>query len=287
LKESSSYFGEKIEMNDLINELTEKARLVRRDILRMIHLAGDGHPGPSLSVVEIVTALYFGIMRVDPKNPKWQERDRFILSKGHACPALYAVLARLGFFQLDELPGLRSLESILQGHPDMNKTPGIDTTSGSLGNGISIGLGMALAGRLRGQNYFTYVVTGDGELEEGVVWEAMMAAAHYHVARLITVIDNNEMQSGGPVAKISGLYPILPKLEAFGWHCQEIDGHDFSEILNSIELAQREESKPSVILAHTIKGKGVPFMIGDNSWHKRVPTKEELQEALLALGGTR
>jgi transketolase len=274
-------------MSDRIKELTETARLIRIDLVRMIHLAKDGHPGPSLSVVDILTALYFGIMRIDPKNPQWPERDRCILSKGHACPALYAILARLGFFSPHELPGLRSLESMLQGHPDMNKTPGIDTTSGSLGNGISIGLGMALAGRIKGRDYTTYVITGDGELEEGVVWEAMMAAQHYRLGRLITIIDNNEMQSGGPVEKISGLYPILPKLKAFGWHCQEIDGHNFAEILKSIQLAQAEEERPSVILAHTIKGQGVPFMIGDNSWHKRVPTESELKEAMAALGGDR
>lgn len=274
-------------MDERIAKLKKIARTLRQDVMRMIHLAGDGHPGPSLSVTDIIVALYFDIMNIDPSNPSWKDRDRLVLSKGHSCPAVYAALARRGYFSIEELPGLRSLASMLQGHPDMNKTPGIDTTSGSLGNGISIGLGMALAARLRDQKYFTYVVTGDGELEEGVVWEAMMAAAHYQVGRLITVVDNNEMQSGGPVAKISGLYPILPKLKAFGWHCQEIDGHDFGEILNSIELAQREESKPSMILAHTIKGKGVPFMIGDNSWHKRVPTEAQLKEALLALGEDR
>jgi len=272
-------------MDGHIEKLTETARLLRQDIVRMIHLAGDGHPGPSLSVADIVVALYFEVMHIDPSNPRWPERDRFILSKGHACPALYAALARLGYFSLDELPGLRSLESMLQGHPDMNKTPGIDSTSGSLGNGISVGLGMALAGRLKGQDYYTYVVTGDGELEEGVVWEAMMAAKHYNVGRLVVFIDNNEMQSGGPVDKVSGLYPILPKVEAFGWHCQEINGHDFVEILGALERAKAETEHPSVILAHTVKGQGVPFMIGDNSWHKRVPTEEELKEAMIALGG--
>jgi len=274
-------------MNNRIKKLTETARLVRRDIVKMIHLAGDGHPGPALSVVDIITALYFHTMRCDPKNPRWPERDRFILSKGHACPALYAVLARLGFFSLDELPGLRSLGSMLQGHPDMNKTPGIDSTSGSLGNGISVGLGMALAGRLKGQDYYTYVVTGDGELEEGIVWEAMMSAKHYNVGRLVVIIDNNEMQSGGPVDKVSGLYPIFPKCKAFGWHCQEINGHDFVEILDAIKRAKAETAQPSIILAHTVKGQGVPFMIGDNSWHKRVPTEEELKEAMIALGGDR
>lgn len=278
---------ETLPMEERLEKLKEIARTLRQDVIRMIHLAGDGHPGPSLSVADIVAALYFEVMHIDPKNPQWEDRDRFVLSKGHACPVVYAALAHRGYFSVEQLPGLRSLESMLQGHPDMNKTPGIDTTSGSLGNGISIGLGMALAGRLRRRDYYTYVVTGDGELEEGVVWEAMMAAQHYHAGRLIAIIDNNEMQSGGPVEKISGLYPLLPKLQAFGWHCQEIDGHDFSEILDSIKQAKAEDERPSIILAHTVKGQGVPFMIGDNSWHKRVPTEGELKEAIRALGGDR
>ncbi len=272
-------------MDKRIEELKETARLIRRDVVRTIHLAGDGHPGASLSVADIVTALYFEVMRIDPARPDWPDRDRFILSKGHACPTVYAALSRLGYFAPEELPGLRSLKSMLQGHPDVNKTPGIDSTSGPLGNGIGMGLGMALAGHVRGKDYFTYVITGDGELEEGVVWEAMMAAKHYKVGRLIVIIDNNEMQSGGPVNEVSGLYPILPKCEAFGWHCQEIDGHDFYQILGAIESAKAELDRPSVILAHTIKGQGVPFMIGDNSWHKRVPTAEELDKAMMALGG--
>jgi transketolase len=268
-----------------IKELENTARLLRRDVLEMIFHAGDGHPGPSLSVADIVTALYFETLRIKPADPAWPERDRFILSKGHACPVLYAALARLGFFPQTELAGLRSLSSMLQGHPDMNKTPGIDTTSGSLGNGISIGLGMALAARMKNLDYSVYVVTGDGELEEGVVWESLMAAVKYRVGNLIVIIDNNGMQSGGSLGSISGLEPIMPKLEAFGWHCQEIDGHDFREILHALNEALTNKQQPSVILAHTVKGQGVPFMIGDNSWHKRVPTEEELHVALQALGG--
>ena len=272
-------------MENTIQKLKDTARLLRRDVLEMIYHAGDGHPGPSLSVADIVTALYFNVLHIDPDNPDWPGRDRFILSKGHACPVLYAALARLNFFPVSELAGLRSLPSMLQGHPDMNKTPGIDTTSGSLGNGISIGLGMALGARIKKLDYAVYVVTGDGELEEGVVWEAMMAAAKYKVGNLIVIIDNNGMQSGGSLKSISGLEPIMPKLEAFGWHCQEIDGHDFPEILQAVDKALAKKQQPSVILAHTIKGQGVPFMIGDNSWHKRVPTEEELRVALQALGG--
>ena len=259
------------------------ARQLRRDVVTMIHLAGDGHPGPALSVADLVAALYFKVLRVNPAEPHWAGRDRFILSKGHACPTLYAALARRGFFSPEVLPSLRSLGSILQGHPDMKKTPGIDSTSGSLGNGISIGLGIALAARVTRHDYFTYVIVGDGEIQEGVVWEAAMAAFHYQVGRLIVFVDHNGQQSGGAVSQMSGLCPILPKWEAFGWHCQEIDGHDLRAILTAIERAQAEADRPSCIVARTVKGKGIPFMEADNSWHKRVPTKDELDRALASL----
>lgn len=208
-------------MKNDIQELEEIARLIRIDVITMIYKAGDGHPAPALSVTDLIVALYFNIMKVDPLNPDWENRDRFILSKGHACPALYAALARKGYFSRSELTGLRSLGSNLQGHPDMNKTPGVDSTSGSLGNGVSIGLGMTLAGRLFGRDYFTYVITGDGEIQEGVVWEAAMSAKKYKAGRLIVFVDNNGVQSGGPIDQVSGLNPILPKWKAFGWHCQE------------------------------------------------------------------
>jgi transketolase len=266
-----------------IQALEEQARQLRRDVVTMIHLAGDGHPGPALSVLDIVTALYFNVMRVNPVDPQWEKRDRFILSKGHACPTLYAALARRGFFSPDLLPTLRRLGSILQGHPDMKKTPGIDSTSGSLGNGVSIGLGMTLAGRVNKEDYFTYVIVGDGEIQEGVVWEAAMAAVHYKAGRLIVFVDHNGQQSGGPVAQVSGLCPVLPKWEAFGWHCQEIDGHDMRAILTAVDLAQMEATRPSCIVARTVKGRGIPFMEMDNSWHKRVPTKDELGKALASL----
>ena len=272
-------------MKEKIRQLEEIARLIRIDVVTMIYKAGDGHPGAALSATDLITALYFHIMNVDPHNPGWQDRDRFILSKGHGCPALYAALARMGYFPQSDLPGLRSLESHLQGHPDMNKTPGIDFTSGSLGNGVGIGLGMALAGRFFGRDYFTYVITGDGEIEEGVVWEAAMSAKKYKTGRLIVFVDNNGIQSGGTIDQVSGLNPILPKWESFGWHCQEINGHDFAEIIRAAENAKADTYRPSLILAHTVKGQGVPFMIGDNSWHKRVPTKEQFEEAMRALNG--
>jgi transketolase len=266
--------------------LADMARLLRSDVVTMVHLAGDGHPGPALSIADIVAALYFGnAMRIDPDNPLWPQRDRLILSKGHACPVVYAALARRGFFSVDVLPSLRSLGSMLQGHPDMHKTPGIDMTSGSLGNGISLGLGMAVAGRYNHDDYQVYVITGDGELQEGIVWEAAMAAVHYRAGRLVVFVDHNGLQSGGEVGKIAGLLPILPKWEAFGWHCQEIDGHDLEAILGAIQEAREETERPSLILARTVKGKGVPFMEHDNSWHKRVPTKEECDAAVKALGG--
>ena len=272
-------------MKNDVRQLEEIARLIRIDVVTMIHKAGDGHPGPALSATDLIVALYFNIMNVDPANPGWELRDRFILSKGHACPALYAALARKGYFPQSDLIGLRSLESHLQGHPDMNKTPGIDSTSGSLGNGVAIGLGMTLAGRLLGRDYYTYVITGDGEIQEGIVWEAAMSAKKYKAGRLIVFVDNNGIQSGGSIDQVSGLNPILPKWEAFGWHCQEIDGHDFAQILRAAENAKANTEQPSLVLAHTIKGKGVPYMIGDNSWHKRVPTKEQFEEAMRALGG--
>ncbi len=266
-----------------IAELSAHGRQIRRDLVTMIHKAGDGHPGPALSIADLVTALYFKVLRVRPENPTWEGRDRFILSKGHACPILYAALARRGFFSVDLLPTLRSVGSILQGHPVMHKTPGVDSTSGSLGNGISIGLGMTLGARVNGLDYFTYVIAGDGEIEEGIVWEAAMAAAHYRAGRLIVFVDHNGYQSGGPVSSVSGLGAILPKWEAFGWHCQEIDGHDYRAILTAVGIAQGESERPSCILAHTKKGKGIPFMEADNSWHKRVPTRAELDAALEAL----
>ncbi len=272
-------------MDDTIRRLEEIARLIRIDIVTMIHKAGDGHPGAALSAADLITALYFHVLHIDPAHPNKKDRDRFILSKGHACPALYAALARRGYFPPADLVRLRTLDCHLQGHPDMNKTPGVDFTSGSLGNGIAIGLGMVLAGRITGLDYFTYVVTGDGEIQEGIVWEAAMSAKKYQAGRLIVFVDNNGIQSGGPVDQVSGLNPILPKWEAFGWHCQEIDGHNFGQILDAVDKAKAHAEQPSLILAHTIKGQGIPFMIGDNSWHKRVPTVEEYREAMRVLGG--
>jgi len=275
------------QMGEDVNALEDIARQIRVDVVTTIHQAGDGHPGPALSIADILVALYFAVMRVDPSNPSWPDRDRFVLSKGHGCVALYAVLARRGFFSPDVLPTLRALGSILQGHPDVNKTPGLDATSGSLGHGLSIGLGMAMAARLQGREYSVFVLTGDGELEEGIVWEAAISARTLDAGKLIAIVDFNHFQSGCPLEDNRGLLPILPKWQAFGWHCQEVDGHNIEHVIDAVRIAQRETEAPSMILAHTIKGKGVPFMEGDNSWHKRVPTAAELSEALAALGGSR
>jgi transketolase len=264
-------------------KLKEIAREIRKDIVTMVHLAGDGHPGPALSITDLVTALYFQIMKINPKKPNWPDRDRLILSKGHACPAIYSTLARLGLFSREILPSLRSLGSILQGHPDMKKTPGIDMTTGSLGHGLSIGAGMAMAARLSGSHYYLYVIMGDGELNEGIVWEAATTAVHYQLGHLIAFIDNNGYQSGGTLEEVSGMGAILPRFEIAGWHCQEIDGHNFSQIIGAVEEAKRMPDRPSVIVARTIKGKGVPFMENDNSWHKRVPTREQMEAAMKIL----
>ena len=270
--------------NGSVEQLQAIASQLRLDVVRMVHDAKDGHPGPALSAIDMITTLYFREMNIDPANPQWADRDRFILSTGHACPALYAALARKGYFSVDECKGLRGMGCLLQGHPCMKKTPGVDMTSGSLGNGLSIGVGMAIAGKYRKKSYNTYVILGDGEIQEGIIWEAAMCAKRYQLNNLIVFVDHNGWQSGGQVEEISGLLPILPKWEAFGWHCQAIDGHDFAQIITAIENA-RKTTGPSVISAKTVKGKGLPYMENDNSWHKRVPTDEELSVAVGILGG--
>ena len=266
--------------------LQDCARRIREDVVEMVYRTKDGHPSPSFSVAEILAALYFHILRIDPENPKWKDRDRFILSKGHACPALYAALARRGYFSPDELTTLRYLHSNLQGHPYEPKTPGLDSTTGSLGNGVSIGLGMAMAARIRKQDYRVYVVVGDGELGEGLIWEAAMAAGHHKMANLTVFVDNNNYQSGGTVGEISGPYPIAEKWADFGWHTQTIDGHDIAQILEAVERAKLVVDRPSVIVAKTVKGQGLSFMVGDNTWHKRVYTDAEYEQAMVELGGT-
>jgi transketolase len=264
-------------------QLKKMAANVRMDAIEMIYKSGDGHPAPSLSAADIVTALYFGVMNIRPQEPLWEKRDRFILSKGHACPALYAALGLRGFFPRESYPTLRKMGSILQGHPDMKKTPGVDMTAGSLGNGLGAGFGMAMASRLMNAGFRTYVVCGDGELGEGIIWEAALAIAKYGLDNLTLFIDNNGMQSGGGVEEVGGVTRIGEKFAAFDWQVLEIDGHDMKEILSAIEKAHSTKGIPTCIVAKTVKGKGVSFMEHNNAWHKRVPTPEEYDMAMSAL----
>lgn len=266
-----------------IPELQEKARAIRRDIVRMVGEAGSGHPGGSLSAADIVTALYFGVMRHRPQDPRWPERDRFVLSKGHACPVLYAALAESGYFPVEELWTLRKFGSILQGHPDMKKTPGVEISTGSLGQGIAAAVGMALAGKTDNAGYHVYTMIGDGEAQEGEVWEAAMAAAHYRLDNLTMIQDFNGLQIDGANCDVMGVCPLPDKWRAFGWHVMEIDGHDLKQILDALAPEQRVEGKPTAIIARTIKGKGVSFMENVVDWHGKAPSKEQVEQALAEL----
>lgn len=265
---------------EIIQELKSKAQIIRRHIIEMITEAGSGHPGGSLSSADIVTALYFHIMNVDSQNPNWPERDRFILSKGHAAPVLYAALAEKGFFAKDELLKLRKTGSMLQGHPDMKVTPGLDMTTGSLGQGLSAANGMALTAKLDNKSYRVYVVMGDGEIEEGQIWEAAMTAAHYKLDNLTAFVDYNGLQIDGPIKEVMSPGDIQKKFEAFGWNAIDIDGHDMKQIINAVEKAKSVKGKPTVIVAKTVKGKGVPFMENQVGWHGKAPTTEQAKEVL-------
>jgi transketolase len=265
--------------------LKAMATKLRCTVLRMISQAGSGHPGGSLSAADLITYLYFHQLRVDPKDPQWPGRDRFVLSKGHCCPVWYAALAERGFFSVDTLWSLRDIGSILQGHPDMEKTPGVDMTSGSLGQGLSVGAGMALGAKLAQRDYRVYVMLGDGELQSGQVWEAAMAAAHYHLDNLVAIVDNNRIQCDGPTGAIMRVEPIAPRWETFGWHVVEIDGHSFPQIHNAFWATTTADGRPKVIVAATTKGKGVSFMEGDHQWHGQAPNEEQTRAALRELEG--
>ena len=269
---------------ELIAELERKANGLRCDVVKMCYHAGSGHPGGSLSAADMVAALYFHFLRLDPGNPKWEDRDRFIMSKGHACPVLYAALCRRGFFPEEVLWTLRRFGSPLQGHPDMKSTPGLDMTSGSLGNGLSIGVGMTLGGRIAGKDFRVYVMLGDGELQEGLVWEGAMAASHFRLDRLTALVDYNKLQIDGENREVMNLEPLVGKWQQFGWHTIEIDGNDMAQVVRAIEEAQRTGGRPTCIIGHTIKGKGVSYMEGAAEWHGRAPTQEELERALAELG---
>ncbi|MEW5936705.1 MAG: transketolase [Candidatus Thermoplasmatota archaeon] len=272
--------------DEVIAELEEKARKIRMHIVEMVYRAGSGHPGGSLSAADILVALYFNAMRHDPKNPGWKERDRFVLSKGHAAPALYACLAEAGYFPLEYLTTLRRLGSPLQGHPDMRKTPGVEASTGSEGQGLSMGIGMALAARLDRMLCKVYVMLGDGECDCGQTWEAAMSAAFFKLDNMVAIVDRNMLQLDGPTEHIMSLEPLVDKWKAFGWHVIEIDGHDLKDILGAFEEAGEVKGKPSVIIAHTIKGKGVSFMEGAVAFHGKAPNKEQYEQAMGELGGS-
>lgn len=266
-------------------ELQVIAKRIRREIIEMIGAAGSGHPGGSLSAVEILVELFFSRMRIDPKNPKWADRDRFILSKGHAAPVLYAIMAEAGYpdTPIDKLNTLRKLGSMYQGHPDIRFIPSLEASSGSLGEGLSLALGMGIAARLDGRPSRTYVMLGDGESQEGQVWESAMAGAFHKVDNVVAIVDYNRIQLDGFVKDIMDVAPLADKWRAFGWHTLEIDGHDFPAIRKAFDEAEATKGKPTCLVAHTIKGKGVSFMENNPKFHGVAPTPDEVKLALQEL----
>lgn len=267
-----------------VTELKEVARNLRRHVVEMIATAGSGHPGGSLSAADIITALYFRVLRYDPHNAQWPDRDRFILSKGHAAPILYAALAEGGYFPVEELLTLRKLDSRLQGHTDRNLTPGVEMSAGALGQGLSFSVGVALAARLDRRDYRVYVLLSDGECDEGQTWEAALSAAHFKLDNLVAIVDCNRLQLSGWTRDIMNLEPFAQKWQAFGWHTIEIDGHDLDGILAALQECQNMKAKPTVVIAHTTKGKGVSFMENNVAFHGKPPTPEEAEKALKELG---
>ena len=268
---------------DTITSLQNQAKTLRQDIIRMIATANSGHPGGSLSAIDIITVLYFNVLKHNPSEPEWADRDRFILSKGHAAPALYAALARTGYFPVEQLSMLRKMGSPLQGHPEKGKLQGIEASTGSLGQGVSIGAGIALAGRLDQKDYRAYVLMGDGESNEGQVWEAALFAAHYKIDHLTVILDNNRQQLDGWTEEILNTNSLAEKWRAFQWHVIEIDGHNFEAILSAFHEAQTVSGKPTIIIAHTTKGKGVSFMENNLEFHGMAPNAEQTKLALQEL----
>ena len=266
-----------------VKEMEAVAKRQRRHIITMIGRAGSGHPGGSLSAVEIVTALYFRVLRHKPQDPGWSDRDRFILSKGHAAPMLYAVLAECGYFPVGELTTLRRLDTRLQGHTDCTVTPGVEMSAGALGQGLSFAIGVALAGRLNSQKYKVYVLLGDGECNEGQVWEGAMAAAHFKLDNLVAIVDNNGQQIDGWNREVMNLEPFSEKWQSFGWRVIEVDGHDLTQLIQAFDQAKLVKGQPVVIIAHTIKGKGVSFMENNPDFHGKAPNAEEVEIALKEL----
>lgn len=268
-----------------MNNLTEVTKEMRIDILEMITAAGSGHPGGSLSACDIIATLYFEKMNIDPVRPNWKDRDRFVLSKGHAAPALYAALAQKGYIPKSDLLTLRKIDSYLQGHPEMKYTNGVDISTGSLGQGLSIANGMALAAKLDQKNYYVYVLLGDGEIQEGQIWEAAMSSSHYRLNNVIALLDYNGLQIDGSNEEIMSLTPIDQKFKSFGWKVIEIDGHDTSQISQAIDEAKQQMEKPTIIIANTIKGKGVSFMEHKGSWHGTAPNQQQCNTAIKEIRG--
>ena len=263
-----------------IEELKLKAQAIRKDIIEEVYCAQSGHPGGSLSRADIMAVLYFNELRIDEKNPKWEDRDRLVLSKGHCSPALYASLAERGFFEKEDLKKFRKLDSNLQGHPDLNKVLGVDMTSGSLGQGLSVANGMAISGKMDKKNYRVYCIVGDGEIEEGQIWEAAMTANKYKLDNLCVIVDNNNLQIDGTIEEVMSSYPIDKKFESFGFNVINIDGHNYEQILDAFKQAKSVKEKPTCIVAKTIKGKGVYFMENNAEWHGKAPNEEQFKIAV-------
>ena len=263
-----------------INFLQEKAKEIRRGIIEQVYKAQSGHPGGSLSIADILTVLYFKEMNIDVKNPQWEDRDRLVLSKGHCSPALYSCLANKGYFEKEKLQTFRNIDSNLQGHPDMNKVPGVDMTSGSLGQGLSLANGMAISAKLDNKDYRVYCILGDGEIEEGQIWEAAMASSKYKLDNLCVIIDNNNLQIDGTIEEVMSSYPIDEKFRSFGFQVINIDGHDIDEIIKAFEVAKNVKDKPTCIIAKTTKGKGVSFMENQVGWHGKAPNEEQYNQAM-------
>ncbi|MBF1352976.1 MAG: transketolase [Mogibacterium diversum] len=266
-------------------ELAEKARRIRINALKAIHAAKSGHPGGSLSSADILATLYFGELNIDPKNPKMADRDKFVLSKGHAVPALYAALGERGFYEVNEMMTLRQVGSKFQGHPNMSKVPGIEMSTGSLGQGFSAAVGMAIAGKIDKNPGRVYVLTGDGELQEGIVWEAAMQAAHRKLDNLVAIVDLNGLQIDGKVSDVKCVCPVDEKFRSFGWNVINVDGHNYEELTTAFDEAKKCGGVPTAIIAHTHKGKGVSFMEDNAGWHGKAPSDEELAAAIKELGG--
>ena len=275
-----NYFKEDIMTSSEKKRLEITACKVRMGIIEGTHAAKSGHPGGSLSAADVFTYLFFQEMNVDPRNPQWEDRDRFVLSKGHTAPGMYAALAHRGFFPVEDLLTLRHIGSHLQGHPNMNTTPGVDMSTGSLGQGISAAAGMALAAKYQQKSNRVYTLLGDGEIQEGQVWEACMFAAHYKLDNLCVIIDNNGLQIDGNIADVMSPYPIPEKLEAFGFHVESVDGHDFDQLEAAFNAARNVKGKPTAIVMHTTKGKGVSFMENDAGWHGKGPNDKEYEHAM-------